>query len=294
MHHFSLFNGQRIFLFGLIVILETACTVKTLYNQLDWLLADHLESYVELNNEQQKLLYKQLDQTLLWHKSSQLPLYVQWLQDFKADISNKPTTQAVEQNVFQLQLFLRVLRSHAANELSPLLATLSTAQRNELYASMAKKNEEFADKFIRISRQEQIEQYIERMENRFDEWLGTVTDEQENLIKASAVSIKSVATEVLQTRRRWQAAFAAILEKSQSAVKRNQAMQDLFVDVERYRSDEYTKGARHNQQVFIRLIVDVAHTMTTQQWQYFNNKVDNYSRHFTEMAADARGKLAQP
>jgi len=293
MKRYCLASLSKTLFFSLILaFIASACTVKTLYNQLDWLIADHLESYVELNGEQQTTLYKHLDQTLLWHKSSQLPLYVTWLQAFKADVADKPTYKGIEQNINQFQTFLRVLRSHAANQLSHLLLTLTASQRKELYASMEAKNTEFADKFIHISREEQIEQYIDRMEDRFDEWLGSITQQQEALIKASANNIKPIATEVLQTRRRWQVEFKAILETHKTAATGKQAMHDLFVNVERFRSEKYKKGSQHNQQVFIRLIVDVAKTMSKQQQQHFNNKVDNYSRHFTELAEEAGAKLA--
>lgn len=283
---------MRKWILAFLIFSASACTVKTLYNQLDWWLADQLQSYVELNDEQQRTLSRHIDQTLLWHKSSQLPLYVKWLQDFKTTIANQPTAAVIEQNLEQLQDFMRTIRAHAAGELAVLLPSLSAAQRQELYAGMEEKNAEFADEFIHLSREQQLAQYIERTQDRFDEWLGSLTTEQQALIKASAEQVRPLASEVLQTRRRWQMEFRRVLDGHKDSDTTTQAMHTLFVNVERLRSEEYQKGMQHNQRVFTQLIVTIARGMTQAQHEYFNSKVDNYSRHFTELAEEARNKLA--
>jgi len=275
-------------------VMASACTIKTLYNQLDWLLADYLESYVELSGEQQTSLYKHLDKALRWHKASQLPLYVIWLQDFKQDVQGKLTYSQAEQNFTQLHHFFRSLRAQAADELSGLLIGLSASQREELYRRMDKKNSDFADRFIHISRAEQLEQYTDRMHSRIDDWLDSITDEQEAIIRRSAEKIMPLASYVMQTRRRWQAEFKAILESRQDASTTQQAMHELFVNTERLRSEQYRAGMQHNQQVLTNLIVDVAASMTKEQRQYFNARVDNYSRYFTELVEEVRVKQLQP
>ena len=275
-----------ILLFG-----TSGCTVKTLYNQLDWLIADHLQSYVELSDEQQHSLRLHIEQSLLWHKSSQLPLYVEWLTKFRADVISQPEAAVLEQDLEQLQTFVRNLRIHAADELSVLLPSLSAKQRRELYAGMEKKNSEFADRFINISREQQLEQYIERTRDRFDEWLGSLTTEQEAMIRASAIDIKSVAGEVLKTRRRWQQEFIRILDGQDQVVTTKQALRELFANLDRLRSKDYQQDAHHNQQIFIGLIISVANSMSKDQRDYFSAKVANYSRYFMELAEEARDEL---
>ena len=275
----------------LFLFFTSGCTVKTLYNQLDWLIADHLQSYVELSEEQQHNLRLHIEQSLLWHKSSQLPLYVEWLTKFKTDVTNQPKAAVIEHDLDQLQTFLQTMRVHAANELSALLPSLSATQRQELYAGMERKNSEFAEKFINISRERQLEQYIERTRDRFDEWLGTITTEQGAMIKASAVDIKSVAGEVLKTRRRWQQEFIRILEGQGKSAMTKQAMHALFANIDSMRSEDYRQAAHHNQQVFVGLIISVANSMSKEQHDYFTEKVANYSRHFMELAEEARREL---
>ena len=157
---------------------------------------------------------------------------------------------------------------------------------------MTKKNNEFAEKFIDISREEQLEIYIERMEDRFKLWLGSVTEQQGQLIKVSAVKFKTIAPEVLKTRRLWQAELKTVLEKRKDISATSKAMHDLFVNSARLRSDNYKKMFNDNQQTLIWLIVDVANTMTKEQQQYFYTQVEHYSKHFTELAEEARTKLA--
>ncbi|MDH5446529.1 MAG: DUF6279 family lipoprotein [Gammaproteobacteria bacterium] len=279
--------STSILITGVLLGLLNACTVKTLYNQLDWLLADHIESYVELNNEQQKLLYRHLDRFFLWHKATQLPLYVSWLEDFNQDIHQQNTTQAIGHNFEQFKLLLRTLRARAVEDVTVLLAQLSKEQRAELYQGMEKKNLEFADKFIHISREEQLEQYIERTEDRIEEWLGSLTKAQEALVAKTAGQISPVADYVLQSRRNWQKEFKTVLESNTNRKQLNDKIFDLFVNIEKRRSAKYRALSLHNQTLFTKLIVDVAHIMTPGQKRHLKDKVGNYSYHFTELAWEA-------
>ena len=65
-------------------------------------------------------------------------------------------------------------------------------------------------------------------------------------------------------------------------------LHDLFVDIEKRRSPLYKALREHNQNVFIKLAADIARTMTATQRQYLDNRVNNYSRHFTQLSKEAR------
>jgi hypothetical protein len=272
----------------LITLISTACTIKTLYNQLDWLIADRLESYVELTSEQQTRLYANIQRTLAWHRSNQLPLYVKWLQEFKSDILGTATQQNIGLKIDQFQLFLRAIRAHSANEMARLLPLLSAEQRQQIYRHMDEENEKFADRYIEVDRDEQIDVYAERMEKQLESWLGSLNDKQESIVQASAKQIQPVATEVLASRHRWQAEFRDILENHHKPKIIADKLQDLLVNIEKQRSVNYKKLFAHNRQVLIQLIIDIASSMDSPQRAYLTDKVDTYSQYFTELANEAK------
>ena len=277
----------------LVTVLINGCTVKTLYNQLDWLIADRLQSYVELDEDQQELLNANLQQTLLWHRSTQLPLYAKWLQSFKADMLGRPTVKNVGQHLDQFQLFLHTVRVHSAGQIAELLPLLSAEQRQQVYRKMEDENVNFSEKFIEIDREEQIEAYAERMEDRMNDWLGSVNEKQEMLIAGSAKKIQTVASEVLQSRKRWQAAFKNILENNKNPKLIRASLQDLLVNIEKQRSANYKRIFASNRQVLINLIIDVAKTMDADQRLHLTEKVDDYSISFSEMAREANQSLPE-
>ena len=252
---------RKLLLIGLVCFSANACTVKTLYNQLDWLIADRLESYVELSSEQQEKLNANIQRTLTWHRSSQLPLYVQWLQAFKSDILGTPTQQNIGLKLDQFQLFLRAIRAHSADEMANLLPLLNAEQRQQIYKRMDEENETFAERFIDIDRDEQVEVYAERMTDRLSDWIGSINDRQEAFIQASARQIQPVASEVLETRRRWQAEFRDILENHREPRIIAGKLQDLLVNIEKQRSANYKKLFAQNRKVLIQLIIDIAGVM---------------------------------
>lgn len=285
---------MRKFLFLVLVLFSaSACTVKTLYNQLDWLIADYLEDYVALSSEQQDTLYQHLDATLHWHKTSQLPLYAEWLEDFKRDVHNKLTHAKVEQNIVTFQTYIRALMLRTAEEMTVLLPTLTSVQREELYASLTRKNKEFKTTYVEISRDEQIKLYTRRMEERFELWLGSITEHQRQLIKASAPEFKAIAPEALKTRGLWQAELKTALNSRLDTATTGKIMRELFANSERLRSDNYKKMFNDNQQVLIRLIVGVANSMTEDQRQHFYSRVDEYIQYCRELAEEARLEMAE-
>jgi hypothetical protein len=78
------------------------------------------------------------------------------------------------------------------------------------------------------------------------------------------------------------------LETQQAGASMHLAMQTLFVNPESLRSNTYKQMLEHNRQVITRLIVAIAHTLSDEQHQYFNERIDKYVKLFNELAAEAQ------
>ncbi len=278
----------KILLLSLVALMIGGCTLKASYNRLDWVLGNYLERYVELDSAQQIALKQRLAKTLAWHRTTQLPVYAIWLHSVKYDVQHGLTEAQVEQHTLELLLYWRALMMRFADDMAVLLPGLSPTQQAELFESFAAKNADYEDRYIKVTRQQQRDNYTERLEDSFESWLGSLTESQRQWIQTAARELQPIAKQSLQMRLRWQRQLKRVLETQQAGNSLRLAMQTLFVDPESLRSATYKHMLEHNRQVISRLIVDVAHTLTDKQRRHFNQRVDKYVKLFHELAAEGQ------
>lgn len=284
---------RKTFVLIMVLLAVTGCTLKATYNRLDWVLGNYLERYVALTPAQEAQLKQRLTATLEWHRTTQLPVYASWLQNVKYDVHHGLTETQVEQHTLELLLYWRTLMIRFADDMAEMLPELSPAQRTELFASFADRNAEYEERYIKVSRQQQRDNYTERLEDSFDSWLGSLSDQQQQLIQTAALELQPIATQSLQMRQRWQQQLKRVLENHRDPATTRAAMQTLFANTESLRSVTYRHMLEHNRQVITRLIVDVAQSLSDQQREHLNQRIDKYITLFTDLAQQAESQSAQ-
>src|SRR5437764_298063 len=79
-----------------LVLLATACSlVKLGYGQASGLAYRWLDHYVDFDNEQSIKVRSALDDTLAWHRRTQLPDYVQLLARAEAEVAGDATPECI-------------------------------------------------------------------------------------------------------------------------------------------------------------------------------------------------------
>ena len=273
---------------SLVLLLIGGCTVKATYNRLDWVLTEYLESYVELNKTQKADLRDHMRATLAWHRRTQLPAYVLWLKSVRHDVPLGMNQAQVEQHGLQLLVFWRAMMVRLAADMAVLLPQLDTQQREALFSSFADRNAEYHEDYVQVSRQKQRKNYTKWLKKRFDGWLGSLTEQQEQLIATSAAQIQPIATDALQTRHRWQTQLREILQDHKDTATTRAALHKLFVQPENLRSDQYQQQLIHNSNVITQLIADISTQLTDKQRKHFNKRVDKYIKLINELAQEVR------
>ena len=277
---------RKALLISVAVLVVGGCTFRASYNRLDWLLTEYLESYVELNKDQKTALRQRMAASLDWHRRTQLPAYVLWLQSVRHDVQHGITQDQVEQHGLQLLILWRALMVRFADDMAVLLPQLDVSQHEALFESFAEENAEYHEDYIQVSHQQRQKHYTERLEGIFDNWLGSLTEQQEQRIASSAAQLQPIATEALKTRLRWQMQLREILQYHKDTATTQAALHDLFVNPEQLRTDRYKQQLIHNSDVITQLIADVGNQLTEKQQQHLNRRIDKYINLFNELAAE--------
>jgi hypothetical protein len=138
---------RRLSVIALLAIWLGGCTTGFVYNRLDWVVSWYVNGLVSLDDAQEAQLKSMVQQTLDWHRRSQLPRYVSLLEQLDRETDQPVTAQALERRYQEigamLDDFLRQVLPGAAG----LLRTLTPEQIAELGESLTEDNEEIWDEF---------------------------------------------------------------------------------------------------------------------------------------------------
>nr|WP_298142325.1 DUF6279 family lipoprotein [uncultured Pseudomonas sp.] len=191
-----------------------ACSrIALVYSNLDWLIPWRLDSYLDLDRDQQAWLEPRLHAHLHWHCSSELPHYLDWLRSTQRIIEQpEPSAEALDAQLIEIDAaFARIGREIAPTAIA-LLQSLDDKQVAELFATFEKTNREAREKLLDPPLAIQIEERQERLEKRLRPWLGRLNDRQKAHIKAWAETLGEYNSLWLDNRLRLQHELRAALQ----------------------------------------------------------------------------------
>ena len=266
------------------VIFITACSFKTLYNQLDYLIPSYVEGMVSLGDVLEKKVEQRSQLLINWHRNTQLKQYADWLRALQRDAGPQLTEAQLLQHVATLEVFWQSLSEKVNKEMADLLPLLNSDQRKELFASIADKNQDFGDDYIDLDEEERIDSFTESMFDNYENWLGDLTDEQEEAIELVASELRSTAALRLQQRLLWQRGIQDILDSSDTTALKSEQLSLFFAGFDMDNNAEMKRTGEANRRFIVQLTVQIVHSLTPDQKDYFIDKTDDYIRMFTELA----------
>ena len=280
----SLNSLTKVFLIISFIVLITACSFKSLYNQLDYLIPAYLEGMVSLDHVLEKKVEQRSQALINWHRNTQLKEYADWVRILQSGTNPQLTEAQFLQHIAALELFWQALKQKINEEMAALLPLLNRKQRRELFASITDNNQDFRDDYINIDEKERIDSYTRRMLENYENWLGEQTAEQEQVIKLAASQLRNAARLRLQQRVIWQVGIKAILDNRDTATFKSERLREFFNAFEIKGNAEIKRIDEENIRIFAQLTMQIVRSLTPDQKEYFINKTNDYIRMFTELA----------
>lgn len=272
---------------GCIVVLltvVTACSFKTLYNNLDSLIPGYIEDMVSLDDVIEEKFENRTLALLNWHRNTQLQQYAEWMRSLQQDIGPQLSEQKVVQRMNEVEQFWRAISVKVNDEMAQLLPLLNAEQQQELFASLLDSNEEFRDDYIDIDEQDRREDYYDNLYEVYENWIGGLSDEQEDLIKQAAQALHSTAELRLERRHHWQNGIKEILTSPDSTLQKSQRLRSFLVGFENFTDKKMKEKSDFNRTIIAGLTVAIAHKMNKEQKAFFVSRTDEYIRVFNELA----------
>jgi len=265
------------------LLLLSSCTMKSMYKQLDWIVPQYIEKYIPLTEIQEQQLQINLAKTLYWHRENQLPHYVNWLKSFRLDINRGLNQERISRHSLQLQTFFKSILKQFSHDFSVLLLSTSRQQKNNLFETLEKNNNEYREKYILPDEAIIREQLNEQITDQFEFWLDELNSQQEQLITLYSNKLRLIGELRLKNQRIWQNKLKNILNTKNSLANLNPAITNLLTNAEELREKQYQEILDFNQSVMTMLVVDISKTLDKEQKRYLLNKLEHYIDVFNEL-----------
>lgn len=268
----------------LLVVIITACSFKTVYNRLDYLIPEYVEGMVSLDDVLEEKVEQRSQALLNWHRNTQLKPYADWLRAIQRDAGENLTEKTVKTRITEAELFWQALAVKINDEMSQLLPMLNEEQQAELFISIEDRNETFREEFVDLDDDQRTEDYMERITDTYENWIGELTVEQALAVEQASSELVSTADLRLQRRLQWQRGIREILAEQDSNENKTRRLRTFLAGFEAVDNDEMSQKSAFNREVVSALTVRISRSMTDQQKAHFINKTDEYIRIFTELA----------
>jgi len=271
-------------IFVIILLGLSGCGVKTVYNQMDWVLAGAVEDYIHLTEVQDKDVERRIAGILKWHRKTQLPLYSSDLRQVKEYTRQGLDDEKVKHFFELLNNRWIAIKGKLSPEIAEILLSLSDKQILAMFEKIKEQNEEYIEEYVDITQEQRNKAIIERMIENFERWLGELSDQQKALFWQWEDRFKPVHNDRLEFRRAWQKELRLVLSSHIDRQEKKILLTELFNEPEKFQSPVYREKLAYNRNQAAELVLAVP--LTEMQKKHLYSEVDYYTKSFDELAAE--------
>lgn len=275
----------KIITIAALLFLLQGCGFQFWYNRIAWLSTWYADDYVTLTSVQEERIESLVEQHANWHRTTQLPLYNQFIDDVISDLKNDRVAENYDTYGNRLVNFYRTILDRTLDDAVSELAQLSDEQVDELMSNLNNSAEEQSQEYLEKTVQERLEAATENAIEEYEEWLDDLTAEQEEMITQHVQCIKPTGKLRLEYLKKWREAFSLALSERQSESGKK-ALYSLLRDPRQLRSAELIAKSEHNDRLRKAMQLKLFNSASDDQVEHFIDYLKDYREDFDDLVAD--------
>ncbi|MEH0759175.1 hypothetical protein H4F20_05745 [Vibrio sp. 16] len=257
-------------------LLLVGCGTKFVYNNMDWLLIEYLEDYVDLNSDQESLIEQRVALLSEWHRSEEIPNYVEHLDELMTlDLKNLTAAQLNAQEE-KLRAHTDRIVKRVAPDLAQLIHKLSDEQVDELMDNIRVRHSKYKAKYSQLSEEEVRQVYAERIAESMENWLGRLTKDQERLVEQWSNDLQITTSDWSDHQTNLRIRISQLLNQRSDLNATEREMNTLLVDSESLYSPMLRSKIEHNRDVATRYIVEIATQASDKQIEHYRKELSDW------------------
>lgn len=271
------------------VLAGCGAVIRVAYNNADYAARVAAHDWFDLHGEQSDLMRTHIEDFHAWHRREELPRYGRLFASAADRIERGLSREDVEWTLANLRERYRVLAEHAVEEMVPVIATFTPANFKAMERKFEEGNERLAkDYSLSVDPAKRERARVRAIVNRFEEWTGALTDEQEALVRAYVRAAPNVMNVMLDDRRRRQRELVQMLATYRASPELRSRLTAFVVGWESGRGPEYAQLARAREAQLIELVLDIDRTLSSKQRAHAVRKLRVYADDWFILAGQGR------
>jgi hypothetical protein len=268
-------------------VMLSGCTTKFAYKNLDWLTYWYVDDYIEFTDQQEDFFDQKLTIWLSWHHKQELPLYMSHLNEIASDINQQNIN--FERLGYHQQKFMDHwlrLKTKIVPDIVTIASFLSQQQVQQLFEKIDKKNDEQRKELAELmqkSSQQQEEGVLKKRTKNLKRWIGSITDEQQSLIKSHYGAFHANRELWISYSVRYQSAVKAVFELPDRGERFQAKLTKLLMFPDIFKGERLTQRSNENAIKFKIFLKDVETSLTNKQRKYFAKEIIDFSDDITDI-----------
>lgn len=259
----------------LVFFLFVGCGTKFAYNNISWFVVSYIEDFVSLSNSQESELEARLDSLQAWHKQTQLPLYIEQLQVLQNINRSELSPAFVVEQSEQIKNHIRSIVNKFSPDIYALSMQLSPKQDREFLTNFRKKQQEFYEERLSLNDDDSKERYRDRIEERLERWLGSISKEQKQIIVTWSQEWINTNDSWREYQNNTYQDLTLLMEEKSDLHISQPIIMKLLLNNESYYPDGLESQLNKNMQTSAKFLVDIAAVSSDKQWSYFMNELES-------------------
>ena len=265
------------------------CTmVRIAYNNVEPLVRYTAHDYFDLDEAQSEQFRKRLPQFHDWHRRTELSLYADLLRTAVKRGANGISLEDLTWAAQELRARYRVIVTRAVEDAAPILVTLTPPQIVELEKRLDKANAKFAREFLSGDERRRHRAQLKRLLNRFSDWTGPLSDEQEQRIERFVKAHAPTTVMRFENRKRWQREAVALIGQHRSSPALVPRLTDIFTQPAAHRTPEFTAALARWEADLFDLVLDIDRTLSAVQRAHALARIERYAEDFEALSIQGR------
>ena len=268
---FNSTNYKCLFITFSLFVFISCSTTKIAYNFANVVIINWFESYFDFRDEQRLDLKKKVGQFFDWHRKSELPKIVFFLEEFKTRHNDGFLEEDIKWFRSELDLFWKRILNHTKKDMISFLLTVDDSQILEMNKEFQEKEDDRLIKQSKMTLKELRQDILERTYNNLDNWLGDVEPSQEKRIAGWIQPDPYWVAVKLRNREKFQNDLIDLL-RSKETLKQN--TQSWMSDPESHWTAEYKVYVNKKMNEWESITLKIDSIILPEQRKYITDKLD--------------------
>ncbi len=258
-----------------LVFVTSACSLRIMYNRLDWIIPIYIDEYVSLTDQQETFFDRAISNFLTWHRAEELPRYIQFLALLR-EAQRQPMSRKQVLIFFdQAEDLWTELLQQALPSLLELAAEFDDAQLQELNDALNKKIRKLQKKYGSKNQTARRAVSANKMADVMQDLLGKLTTDQAEMIQLWSTTKNDTTGDWLIFRENWRRRLIELLEHREDAGYQEE-LRLFLLKPETLYGNAHRQAVRENRQLLAQLLAELSATLTPIQRVHLQQKIGEF------------------